>query len=95
MTDAYFSGTKIAWLLENVPSARDRAERGELACGTIDSWLIWRLTGGQVHATDVSNASRTMLFNIATLGWDKEILSYFAHSAVVASRGEVLQRNLR
>lgn len=77
MTDAYFSGTKIAWLLENVPSARARAERGELACGTIDSWLIWRLTGGKSHSTDVSNASRTMLFNIATLAWDKEILSFF------------------
>jgi glycerol kinase len=77
VTDAYFSGTKIAWLLENVPSARESAERGELACGTIDSWLIWRLTGGKIHATDVSNASRTMLFNIATLAWDQEILSYF------------------
>jgi len=77
VTDAYFSGTKIAWLLENVPSARERAERGELACGTIDSWLIWRLTGGKVHATDFSNASRTLLFNIATLTWDKEILNYF------------------
>ncbi len=77
VTDAYFSGTKIAWLLENVPSARERAERGELACGTIDSWLIWRLTGGKVHSTDFSNASRTLLFNIATLAWDKEILSYF------------------
>jgi len=77
VTDAYFSGTKIAWLLENVPSARERAERGELACGTIDSWLIWNLTRGKVHATDFSNASRTMLFNIATLTWDKEILNYF------------------
>jgi glycerol kinase len=77
VTDAYFSGTKIAWLLENVTSARERAERGELACGTIDSWLIWRLTGGKVHSTDFSNASRTLLFNIATLAWDKEILSYF------------------
>jgi len=77
VTDAYFSGTKIAWLLENVPSARARAERGELACGTVDSWLIWRLTGGRVHATDFSNASRTLLFNIATLAWDQEILNYF------------------
>jgi glycerol kinase len=77
LTDAYFSGTKIAWLLENVASARERAERGELACGTIDSWLIWRLTDGKIHATDVSNASRTLLFNIATLAWDKEILDYF------------------
>ena len=77
VTDAYFSGTKIAWLLENVPSARAQAEGGELACGTIDSWLIWRLTGGKIHATDVSNASRTLLFNIATLAWEKEILNYF------------------
>jgi glycerol kinase len=76
VTDAYFSGTKVAWLLENVPGARERAERGELACGTIDTWLIWKLTGGRVHATDVSNASRTLLFNIHTLAWDDEILSY-------------------
>jgi len=77
VTDAYFSGTKIAWLLENVPGARERAERGELACGTIDAWLIWRLTRGHVHATDVSNASRTLLFNLRTLAWDEEILRYF------------------
>jgi len=77
LTDAYFSGTKIAWLLENVPGARERAERGELACGTIDTWLVWHLTGGKVHATDVSNASRTLLFNLTTLAWDKEILSHF------------------
>src|SRR5712692_2984813 len=77
VTDAYFSGTKIAWLLENVPGARERAERGELACGTIDAWLIWKLTRGRTHATDVSNASRTLLFNINTLAWDDEILSYF------------------
>ena len=76
-TDAYFSGTKIAWLLENIPGARERAERGELACGTIDTWLIWKLTGGRTHATDVSNASRTLLFNIHTLAWDAEILRYF------------------
>ena len=78
VTDAYFSGTKIAWLLENVPGARARAERGDLACGTIDTWLIWRLTRGRVHWTDVSNASRTLLFNLKTLDWDKEILNYFA-----------------
>jgi glycerol kinase len=76
-TDAYFSGTKIAWLLENIPGARERAGRGELACGTIDTWLIWKLTDGRTHATDVSNASRTLLFNIHTLGWDAEILRYF------------------
>jgi glycerol kinase len=77
VTDAYFSGTKIAWLLENVPGARQRAEQGELACGTIDTWLIWKLTGGRAHVTDVSNASRTLLFNINSLAWDEEILRYF------------------
>jgi glycerol kinase len=77
VTDAYFSGTKIAWLLENIPGARERAGRGELACGTIDTWLIWNLTGGRTHATDVSNASRTLLFNIHTLAWDAAILRYF------------------
>jgi glycerol kinase len=77
MTDAYFSGTKIAWLLEHVHGARRRAERGELCAGTIDSWLIWNLIEGRSHATDVSNASRTLLFNIRTLDWDDEILDYF------------------
>jgi glycerol kinase len=77
VTDAYFSGTKIAWLLDNVPAARERAERGELACGTIDTWLIWKLTRGRIHVTDVSNASRTLLFNLHTLAWDGEILRYF------------------
>jgi glycerol kinase len=72
--DAYFSGTKLKWLLDNVPGARARAANGELAFGTIDSWLIWNLTGGKVHATDVSNASRTMLFNIHTLDWDEDLL---------------------
>src|SRR5271169_2882570 len=78
VTDAYFSGTKIAWLLENVPGARERAQRGELACGTIDTWLVWQLTRGRVHGTDVSNASRTLLFNLHTLAWDQQILDYFA-----------------
>jgi len=77
MTDAYFSGTKIAWLLENVANVRARAERGELAAGTIDAWLIWKLSGGKVHATDVSNASRTLVFNINSLEWDEEILKHF------------------
>ena len=72
--DAYFSGTKIRWILENVPWARERAERGELRFGTVDSWLVWNLTGGHEHVTDVSNASRTMLFNIHTLQWDAELL---------------------
>ncbi len=65
--DAYFSGTKLKWLLDNVPGARERAERGELLFGTVETWLIWRLTGGAAHVTDYSNASRTMLFNIHTL----------------------------
>ena len=73
--DAYFSGTKLRWILENVPGARQRAERGELLFGTVETWLIWKLTGGKAHVTDYSNASRTMLFNINTLQWDEEILS--------------------
>ena len=72
--DAYFSGTKLAWLLDHVPGARRRAERGELAFGTVDSWLIWQLTGGRVHATDSSNASRTLLFNLHTMAWDPQLL---------------------
>ena len=72
--DAYFSGTKIKWILDNVPGARERAEAGKLRFGTVDSWLVWQLTRGQVHVTDVTNASRTMLFNINTLEWDKELL---------------------
>jgi len=72
--DAYFSGTKIRWILENVPGARERAERGELRFGTVDSWLVWNLTGGTKHITDVTNASRTMLFNIKTLKWDEELM---------------------
>jgi len=73
--DAYFSATKIAWMLDNVPGLRARAEKGEIACGNIDTWLLWKLTGGRVHATDYSNASRTMLFNINNLEWDSEILA--------------------
>ncbi len=72
--DAYFSGTKIKWILDNVPGARERAERGNLLFGTVETWLIWKLTKGAVHVTDYSNASRTMLFNINTLAWDDEIL---------------------
>ena len=71
--DAYFSGTKFRWMLDSVPGARERAERGELLCGTVETWLIWNLTGGKVHVTDHSNAGRTMLFNIHTLDWDKEL----------------------
>ena len=72
--DAYFSGTKLRWILENVPGARQRAEKGELLFGTVETWLIWKLTGGKAHVTDYSNASRTMLFNINTLQWDEDIL---------------------
>ena len=72
--DAYFSATKIKWILDNVPGAREKARAGELRFGTVDSWLVWQLTRGEVHITDVSNASRTMLFNIHTLEWDKELL---------------------
>ncbi|WP_447776183.1 glycerol kinase GlpK [Variovorax boronicumulans] len=72
--DAYFSGTKLRWLLDHVPGARAQAERGELAFGTVDSWLMWQLTGGKVHVTDVSNASRTMLFNVHTNAWDADLL---------------------
>lgn len=77
LLDPYFSATKLKWLLDNVEGAREAAERGELAFGTIDTWLIWNLTGGRVHATDYTNASRTMLFNIHTLSWDKELLELF------------------
>ena len=75
--DAYFSATKVKWILDNVPGARERAEKGKLMFGTVDTWLIWRLTRGEVHVTDVSNASRTMLFNIHTLQWDEELLRLF------------------
>ncbi|MFC0775895.1 glycerol kinase GlpK [Terrimonas alba] len=77
VTDAYFSGTKVKWILDNVEGARDKAQKGELCFGTIDSWLLWKLTNGKVHATDVSNASRTLLYNIHELKWDEELLSVF------------------
>ena len=77
IVDAYFSATKIKWILDNVAGARKRAEKGKLMFGTVDSWLIWRLTRGEVHVTDVSNASRTMLFNIHTLQWDEDLLELF------------------
>lgn len=76
--DAYFSATKIKWILDQVPDAREKAERGELAFGTIDSWLVWNLTGGKVHVTDVSNASRTMLYDIHSGHWDEELLTLFS-----------------
>ena len=94
--DAYFSGTKLAWLLDNIQGARARAERGELAFGTVDSWLVWNLSAGQSHITDVSNASRTLLFNLHTLDWDDELLSLFkipraVLPKVVASAGHLAQ----
>ncbi len=75
--DAYFSATKVKWILDNVKGARDLAKKGQLAFGTVDSWLVWNLTGGKLHVTDVSNASRTMLFNIHTLKWDNDLLKIF------------------
>jgi glycerol kinase len=81
--DAYFSGTKLKWILDSVPGLRERAERGEVLFGTIDSWLLWKLSGGKIHATDYSNASRTMLFNIHELQWDREILSEFGIPAAM------------
>ncbi|MEJ7821548.1 MAG: glycerol kinase GlpK [Chitinophagaceae bacterium] len=77
VTDAYFSGTKIKWILENVSGAKAKAEKGDLCFGTIDSWLLWKLTNGKVHATDVSNASRTLIFNIHDMQWDNELLKLF------------------
>lgn len=91
--DPYFSGTKIKWILDNVPGARDRALRGELRFGTVDSYLVWKLSGGKVHVTDPSNASRTMLLNINTLEWDKELLALMdiplSMMPAVASSSEV------
>src|SRR5690606_38059489 len=75
LLDAYFSGTKVKWILDNVEGAREKAEAGQLAFGTIDSFLLWRLTDGQVHATDITNASRTLMYNIVTQEWDDELLS--------------------
>ena len=94
--DAYFSASKIRWLLDNVPGAREKAAAGMLAFGTVDSWLIWKLTGGQRHATDVSNASRSLLFNLRTLEWDEELLRIFdiprsMMPQVVASSGECVR----
>jgi glycerol kinase len=83
VTDSYFSATKLRWILEHVPGAREKAEKGELCFGTIDTWLLWKLTNGKVHATDVSNASRTMMFNIHTLQWDIELLELYGIPAAM------------
>ena len=77
IVDAYFSASKIRWILDNVEGAREKAENGMLAFGTVDSWLIWNLTGGNVHVTDVTNASRTMIYNINNLSWDNDLLQLF------------------
>src|SRR5204862_4979595 len=77
LIDAYFSASKIRWLLDNVPGARAKADAGALAFGTVDTWLVWKLTAGASHVTDVSNASRTMLFNIHEMQWDDDLLKLF------------------
>jgi glycerol kinase len=96
LIDSYFSATKITWILDNVPGARAAAEAGKLAFGTVDSWLLWKLTAGRIHATDVSNASRTMLFNIHTGAWDRDLLNLFRVPASllpeVRSSSEVYER---
>ena len=86
LIDAYFSGTKIKWILDNVPGARERAEKGELRFGTVDSWLVWNLTGGAVHVTDVTNASRTMLYNIHDLKWDEDMMKLLGIPASMMPR---------
>ena len=92
LIDAYFSGTKIRWLLDHVPGARERAERGELCAGTVDSWLIWNLTRGAAHVTDYSNASRTMLFNIHTLQWDADLCAALGRASPSAAAPETSRR---
>ena len=91
--DAYFSAGKIEWILRNVEGAKRKAEEGKLLFGTVDTWLIWKLTKGAVHVTDYTNASRTMLFNIHTLRWDEELLAYFGVPALAAG-GEAVQLHL-
>ncbi len=93
--DAYFSGTKVKWILDNVPGARERAERGELLFGTVETWLIWKLTKGAAHVTDYSNASRTMLFNINTLEWDDEILGRTGYSKMYVTGTKTIKLHLR
>ncbi len=95
LLDPYFSATKIAWILDNVPDARAEAERGELAFGTVDSFLVWRLTNGKVHVTDATNASRTLLFNIHSGAWDDDLLALFGSPSVDAARGQGLRRRIR
>ena len=79
LIDAYFSGTKVKWILDNVEGAREKAEDGDLLFGTIDTWIIWKLTNGKVHVTDYSNASRTLMFNIYELKWDERVISILVY----------------
>ena len=95
LIDSYFSATKVRWLLDNVPGARAQAERGELAFGTIDSWLLWQLTDGALHATDVTNASRTMLFDVHRNRWDEELLGLLRHPGIADAAGAAFERGLR
>ena len=93
--DAYFSGTKVKWILDNVPGAREKAEKGDLLFGTVETWLIWKLTKGAVHVTDYSNASRTLLFNINTLDWDEDILKELEYSKMYASKADAVKLCIR
>ena len=95
MLDPYFSATKLGWLLDHLPGARQRAERGELCFGTIDSFLLFRLTGGKVHATDASNASRTLLFDIHRQDWDDDLLRLFDIPRALLPEVDGQQRRLR
>ena len=95
LIDAYFCATKLRWLLDNVPAARVRAERGELAFGTVDTWLFWKLTGGRIHASDVTNASRTMLLNIESCQWDDELLTLFKIPRSLVAGGVTVEPRLR
>ena len=88
MLDPYFSGTKLAWLLDHVPGARARAERGELAFGTVDSWLLFKLSAHRRHVTDVTNASRTLLLNLQTCDWDDRLLELLRCSSRLPARGD-------
>ena len=92
--DAYFAGSKLRWLLDHVPGARERANRGELAFGTIDTWLLWQLTGGRLHLTDATNASRTMLFNLHTGDWDDELLGILGIPREILPECSLVQRSV-
>ena len=95
LIDAYFSGTKIKWILDNVPDARQMAKEGRLLFGTVDTWLIWKLTGGRAHVTDYTNASRTMLYDIRHMCWDKKNLRGIGYPHEHAAGSQALQRHIR